>query len=180
MPVPHLDDEELLIEVSDDDSEIIGSVARKRVHNNPSIIHRAVHIVILNDEGLMLLQKRSMTKDIMPGRWDTSVGGHVGWGQTYEEAAVREAEEELGVHIDPEKLEYLYLLKIRDPVESENIRSYFHRHSGPFKPGADEVEAVRFWSRTEIQDTLGTGKFTPNFEIEYSAFMNSPYATLLN
>ena len=180
MSAPRPDDDELLIRVSDDDSQILGSVARKLVHWNPSIIHRAVHVVVLNDKGLMLLQKRAMTKDIMPGRWDTSVGGHVGWGQTYEEAAVREAGEELGVRLDPEKLEYLYFLKIRDPVESENIRSYLYRHSGPFKPGPDEVEEIRFWNRDEIRNALGTGTLTPNFEIEFNAFMASGRADLLN
>ncbi len=168
---------ELLIQVSDDDERVLGPVARGLVHGNPSIIHRAVHVVVLNDQGLMLLQKRAATKDIEPGKWDTSVGGHVGFGQSYEEAALREAQEELGVRL--ENLKDLYLLKIRDAVESENIRSYFCRHSGPFHPDPAEVESVRFWTRAEIEAALGTGTFTPNFEAEYAAFMASSYGSLL-
>jgi isopentenyldiphosphate isomerase len=169
--------EELLIRVSDDDEEVLGPIARKYVHGNPSIIHRAVHVIVLNPQGLMLLQKRSAAKDIQPGRWDTSVGGHVGFGQSYLEAALREAEEEIGVVL--ENLEDLYLLKIRDAVESENIRTYFCRHAGPFRPDPIEVESVRFWSRIEIEKALGTHVFTPNFEAEYAAFIASSHGNLL-
>ncbi|HAO99830.1 MAG TPA: NUDIX hydrolase [Fibrobacteres bacterium] len=176
---PQTDPEELLTRVSDDDATVIGPVARRQVHGHPDIIHRAVHIIVLNDEGLMLLQKRAADKDIMPGRWDTSVGGHVGFGQTYEEAALREAEEELGVRLKSDMLEDLYLLKIRDPVESENIRTYFCHHSGPFQPDPSEVESVRFWSRAEIEAALGTHIFTPNFESEYTAFIACPRGNLL-
>lgn len=171
--------DELLIHVSDNDETVIGPVARREVHGHPEIIHRAVHIVVLNRAGLMLLQKRSSSKDIMPDRWDTSVGGHVGFGQSYEEAALREAEEELGVRLNLADLEYLYFLKIRDAVESENIRSYLGFHEGPFHPDPDEVAAVKFWNRNEIEAELESGMFTPNFEIEFSAFINCPRATLL-
>jgi isopentenyldiphosphate isomerase len=177
MPLPHPDDGELLIQVSDDDSRIIGPVERRFVHGNPAIIHRAVHIVILNDEGLMLLQKRAAAKYIMPGRWDTSVGGHVDYGESYEEAAHREAEEELGVPLAD--LEYLYFLPVRDSVESENIRSYFCRHSGPFHPNPEEVEELRFWNRKQVETAVGAGDLTPNFEIEFAAFLASPRAGLL-
>ena len=175
--IPNADEQ--LIQVSDDDETIMGPVARRLVHGNPALIHRAVHVVVLNRGGFMLLQKRSFSKDVMPCKWDTSVGGHVGFGQSYEEAALREAGEELGVRLNPSDLEYLYLLKIRDPVESENIRSYLSFQEGPFHPDPEEVESVRFWNRKEIEPLLGTGVFTPNFEIEYSAFVNCLRGSLL-
>lgn len=173
----HPDAGEMLIRVSDDDSRVLGPIARGQVHGHPELIHRAVHVLVLNPEGLLLLQKRSARKDLQPGKWDTSVGGHVGFGQTYEEAAVREAEEELGVRLTG--LEPLYLLRIRSEVESENIQVYLCRHAGPFHPGPEEVEAVRFWSRGEIQAAMGSGIFTPNFEAEFSAFTASRWNPLL-
>ena len=168
------DPDELLTQVSDDDERVLGPVARRRVHGDPALIHRAVHILVLNSEGRLLLQKRSLTKDTQPGKWDTSVGGHVGFGQSYEEAAAREAEEELGIRL--EALEYLYFSRIRNAVESENIRTYLCRHDGPFLPQPDEIDEVRFWSAAEIEAALGTGIFTPNFEEEFAAFRGSPRA----
>ena len=179
MSPPLSNSQELLIQVSDDDHQILGPVERRRVHGNPDLIHRAVHILVVNSDGLLLLQKRSLQKDTQPGKWDTSVGGHVGFGQSYEEAGLREAEEEIGLVLKSRDLEHLYFSKIRNEVESENIETYLCRHDGPFVPQPEEIDELRFWSRGEIQATLGTGLFTSNFEEEFAAFVASPWGALL-
>lgn len=165
--------DEMLTLVSDDDSRIIGPVPRRSVHGNPALVHRSVHILVIG-RGCLLLQKRSLTKDTQPGKWDTSVGGHVGYGQTYEEAARREASEELG--IEPGSLEFLYPSRIRNAVESENIHTFLHLSDGPFRPEPGEIDELRFWTRAEIDAALGTGCFTSNFEEEFACFMASPHA----
>ena len=101
------------------------------------------------------------------------------FGQSYEEAALREAREELGIDIDPGALEFLHLLRFRGAEESENTASFLCRHGGPFVPDADEIAELRFWSRAEIEASLGTGTFTPHFENEFAAFLASPRAALL-
>jgi isopentenyldiphosphate isomerase len=167
--------DEMLTLVTEDD-RVIGPVPRRLVHGNPGLVHRSVHVMVVGTAGL-LLQKRSLAKDTQPGRWDTSVGGHVGYGQSYEEAARREAAEELA--LDLGELEYLYPSRIRNAVESENIRTYLHRSEGPFRPEPGEIDEARFWTRAEIDAALGTGIFTPNFEEEYALFLGSPKASLL-
>ncbi len=174
---PHPDAGEQLVRVSDDDTEELGPMARGYCHGHPEIIHRAVHVLVIDDAGRLLLQKRSVRKDLQPGKWDTSVGGHVGFGQSYEEAARREAEEELGVRLEP--LQYLYPMRIRNAVESENIRTFLCRHSGPFTANPNEIDGLRFWTRAEIAAALGTGVFTPNFEEEFAAFTASPEGAAL-
>lgn len=169
--------DEMLIHVSDDDAQVIGPVARRLVHGNPSLIHRSVHVLVLGPDGRLLLQKRSMRKDTQPGKWDTSVGGHVGFGQSYEEAARREAAEELGLELG--ELIYLYPSRIRNAVESENIRTFLHVSAGPFRPEPGEIDELRFWSRAEIESALGSGAFTPNLEEEFALFLASPHAGLL-
>jgi isopentenyldiphosphate isomerase len=168
--------DELLIQVTDDD-RVLGPIARRLCHGNPSLIHRSVHVLVVNSAGSLLLQKRSLRKDTQPGKWDTSVGGHVGFGQSYEEAARREAEEELGLVLGT--LEYLYPSRIRNSVESENIRTFLHLSDGPFTPQPEEIDEIRFWTRAEISRALGTGIFTPNFEEEFALFLGSPRASLL-
>ena len=168
--------DEMLTLVTDRD-DILGPVPRSRVHGNPSLIHRSVHILVVSPGGLLLLQKRSLRKDTQPGKWDTSVGGHVGFGQSYEEAARREAEEELGLR--PEALVFLYPSRIRNAVESENIRTFLHISAGPFRPEPGEIDELRFWSKAEIAQSLGSGIFTSNFEEEFALFLASPHASLL-
>lgn len=166
----------MLTLVSDDDSTVIGPVPRRLVHGNPGLVHRSVHVLVIGSRGL-LLQKRSLSKDTQPGKWDTSVGGHVGYGQGYEEAARREAAEELG--IEPGDLEFLYPSRIRNAIESENIHTYLHLSEGPFRAEPGEIDELRFWTREEISRSLGTGVFTSNFEEEFACFLASPRANLL-
>lgn len=167
----------MLTWVSEDDQVILGPIPRKSVHGNPALVHRAVHVLVISSSGHLLLQKRSLTKDVQPGRWDTSVGGHVGFGQSYEEAARRETQEEIGITLG--NLQFLYPSRIRNAVESENIWTYLYRCDGPFQADPVEIDDLRFWSRTEIEAGLGTGLFTSNFEEEFAALLASPHGALL-
>jgi isopentenyldiphosphate isomerase len=169
--------DETLIQVTEED-DVIGPVPRSRVHGNPSLIHRSVHVLVLGPDGRLLLQKRSARKDTQPGKWDTSVGGHVGFGQTYEEAARREALEELGLDLAGDLI-FLYPSRIRNAVESENIRTFLRVSGGPFRPEPGEIDELRFWTRSEIEASLGSGIFTPNFEEEFALFLASPHAGLM-
>ena len=174
------DPDELLTRVSDDDSTVLGPVARRLVHGNPELIHRSVHILVLHPhDGKLLLQKRSASKDTYPGHWDTSVGGHVGFGQSYEEAAVRETEEELGVLLETKDFEKLHVVRYRDEHESENTTTYLCLHAGPFVFNTEEITEIKFWTRSEITAELGTGIFTPHFETEFAAFIAGPHGKLL-
>ncbi|HLP40100.1 MAG TPA: NUDIX domain-containing protein [Fibrobacteria bacterium] len=159
-----------------DDDRVLGPVRRSRVHGNPGLVHRSVHVLVVGG-GRLLLQKRSLRKDTQPGKWDTSVGGHVGFGQSYEEAARREALEELGLELGA--LEYLHASRIRNAVESENIHTYLCHSEGPFRPEPGEIDEIRFWSRAEIEASLGMGVFTPNFEEEFAKFLAGPGDGLL-
>ncbi|MGA1863429.1 MAG: NUDIX hydrolase [bacterium] len=158
------------IDIVTEDNKIIDKALRSECHGNPRLIHRAAHILIFNSAGLLLLQKRSMNKDIQPGKWDTSVGGHVESGESYEKAAYRELEEELGIkNVD---LDYLYDYKMRNEIESENIRSYLCRFDGHIDFNKDEIDEIRFWEIEEITKQLGSGIFTPNFEQEIELYLN--------
>lgn len=175
-PAQGQDPSEWLVRVTEDD-EVIGPIRRRDCHGHPENIHRSVHVLVLGRGGCLLLQKRSRLKDVQPGKWDTSVGGHVGWGQDYAEAARREAEEELGIALPA--MERLYASRIRNRIESENIVTFLAESDGPFRPPAAEIDEVRFWTRSEIQASLGKGLFTPNFEEEFAAFLAHPASLAL-
>ncbi len=143
----------------------VGRATRQQCHADPALIHQAVHVFVFDDAGRLFLQKRSASKDTQPGKWDTSVGGHVDAGETPEVAARRELGEELGV-AGPSP-EFLYSYLWRCPVETELVHSFRLRHSGPFRLSPEEIEEGRFWTETEIDAALGRGVFTPNFEEEW-------------
>jgi isopentenyl-diphosphate delta-isomerase type 1 len=157
-----------LVDLVNEDDVVVGRVLRRDCHGNPALIHRAVHVLLFNSQQQLLLQKRSLQKDIQPGRWDTSVGGHLDPGESYRAAAKREMLEELGVAGVP--LTELYPSKIRNQIESENILTFLTLYNGEINFAPDEIIEVRFWSAEEIEGSLGTGCFTPNFEEEWQLF----------
>jgi isopentenyl-diphosphate delta-isomerase type 1 len=159
---------EELYDVLDEEGGVVGRATRKQVHSDPSLIHRAVHVLVFRSDGRLILQKRVKQKDVAPGKWDTSVGGHVDAGEGYESAAVREMKEELG--IEGMELEHLYDFKYRSEKESEDVRTYRIIYDGPVKPNDFEIEKVREWSVDEIDNSVGTGTFTENFEQDWKTY----------
>jgi isopentenyldiphosphate isomerase len=105
-------------------------------------------IIIFNDKGEILLQKRSMTKDLFPGMLGVSVGGHVNKGESYEEAAKRETEEELGVQLD---LKFIKTFINRTDVETEMIGLFTATANGPFKMDTIEIESLHFYPPSELK-----------------------------
>ena len=116
------------------------------------------------------MQKRSVTKDVAPGKWDTSVGGHISPGEDLMEAAKREMGEELGVA--PDALRFLYSYIHTNPYESELVSTYTCLHDGPFSFSREEIDEVRFWEIGEIRRTIGSGVLSDNFESEIMKYLS--------
>ena len=147
----------------DETGKVIGSATRGECHNGSRLLHPVVHLHLFNTKGELYLQRRPLWKDIQPGKWDTAVGGHVDYGETIEEALLREVREEIGItDFVPEKMcHYLY-----DSVREREL-VFVHRatYDGEVHP-SEETDGGRFWSIEEIRQNLGKGIFTPNFEME--------------
>ena len=110
-------------DIYDEAGNRIGRALRSECHGNPALLHHTSHVVVFHPAGgRILLQKRSRSKDIQPGKWDTAVGGHVDAGEDYLTAALRELREELGVTASAGELRHLFDSKIRNAVESEDVR----------------------------------------------------------
>ena len=154
-----------MFEVYDEHGNKVGLAPRAICHGDPRLLHRTAHVIVFNDRRELLLQKRSAQKDIQPGKWDTAVGGHLAPGETWEQAAEREMEEELGVApVTP--LHFLLTAKIRNAIEAEDVGVFTTVHNGPFSPPPSEVADLRFWSVSQIRKAQGTGAFTPSLESE--------------
>lgn len=167
--IGHEDEE--WFDIVDQTGKIHTRAPRSAVHGNPGLMHPVVHLHIFNKNGQLYLQKRSHSKDVQPGKWDTAVGGHVNSGEDVPEALKREALEELGVHAD--HFQPLYRYVMRNDFESELVHTFRINYNGPFKINRDEIEFGRFWRLGEIQKNLGKGLFTPNFEQEFQMLMKT-------
>lgn len=162
------DNQEERFPIVDEDGHVIGVATRGECHSGSKLLHPVVHLHVFNSRGEVYLQKRPEWKDIQPGKWDTSVGGHIDYGETPEQALIREVREELGItNFIPERVgKYVF--------ESRRERElvYVHRtiYDGPIKPSTEELDGGRFWTLDEIRHSLGQNLLTPNFESEFSRF----------
>lgn len=147
--------------------EIIGKATRKECHSGSMLLHPVVHLHIFSKSGSVYLQKRSLNKDIQPGKWDTAVGGHVDYGESIDIALLREAKEELGLtNIKPHKLiSYVF----QSNIEQEQVNVFCIYVEDDFFATYDsiEIDDARFWSIDEIESAIGCGILTPNFEQEF-------------
>ncbi len=151
--------------IVDEEGKITGKVIRSEAHKNKMYLHPVVHIHIVNKKGELYLQKRAANKLVMPGKWDTAVGGHIAWGETIEQAIQRETKEELGIELHQVKFLGKYVWE--SDIERELVYVFISQWNAPIFINPKEVEEGRFWSKKEIKHGKGKGIFTPNFEYEF-------------
>jgi isopentenyldiphosphate isomerase len=156
-------------EIYDARGKKLGLGARSQVHGNPALVHRVAHVLVFNSAGQLFLQKRSDRKDVEPGKWDTSVGGHLHPGESYLAAARREMAEELGIRANL-TLVHLFDYAFRSNIESEDVRTFAVVYDGPVTPNADEISEGRFWTSADIRKATGTDVFTPSLEQELGLY----------
>ncbi len=149
----------------DDTGNVIGKASREECHSGSFLLHPVVHLHVFNSKGELYLQLRAKNKDTQPDKWDTSVGGHVDFGEEVIDALIREAKEELGMsHFKPI---FIQSYKFTSEIESELVNSFYTLYDNKLSPCPVETQGGRFWSIKEILENFGKGVFTPNFEQEF-------------
>ena len=139
------------LDVVNEKDEVIGRAAKKEVYDR-KLMHRIVHVLIFNDKGEMALQLRSKNVSFCPLHWSTAVGGHVMSGESYEKAALREMEEEIGIETEI-KFAYKDLYHDKRRLLKKILMTFRSLYNGQFKINTSDVE-LKFFSLEQIQDMI--------------------------
>jgi len=148
---------EEIFDVVNERDEVIDRKPRNEVHRL-GLLHRAVHVLVFNARGEIFLQKRSMTKDREPGKWDSSCSGHVDSGEDYDVCAVRELREEIGLDVNAGAvatraslpLQKLFKIAACPETDQEFVWVYRCQADGPFKLHPDEIERGGWFAPDKI------------------------------
>lgn len=157
------------MDIVNEDDEVIGRDTRERVHARHEI-HRGVHVFVVNRAGELLLQRRAKSTRDYPDHWDASAGGQVCSGETYEQAAIRELDEELGCGGAGIQLVGGY--DSFSTRQREKRQLFVHEGEGPFRL-PPEVEEVRFVAPEDVVSMMVSEPFTEGFRRSFALWSSS-------
>jgi isopentenyldiphosphate isomerase len=168
-----------LLDICDENNNLLGVQKMKTEAHRDGLWHRSVHIWIYNANGEILLQLRAMEKPLYPNMWDISVAGHVSAGEDPIISGLREAEEEVGLQIVKEDLDFWMIRKhqtvFRDIKNNEFYYVYFLKFDGDInqlKLQVEEVQKIEFFPIDKITEALKTNpdKYVPHGDYWFEVF----------
>ena len=150
---------EELVDIVDHDDNVLYQCTRKEMRAQV-LRHRAVFIAVVNSAGELLIHQRSAMKDLWPSWWDLAVGGVVSAGESYDAAALRELDEEVGVTGVP--LVDLGVGTYSDEEVSLVGRCFMVKYDGPLVLRDGEVVAIEWVSQNDLMQRLVERDFLPD------------------
>ena len=141
------------LDIVDEQGDKTGEVLDRKTAHYLNKLHWEITIYITNGRGQILLEKRSMNKRYSPGKW-APLAGHVASGEEIEDAACREAKEELGLDLRPADLVIMEKGLLRKREENSRISRYFYtacdKDANDFTIQEEELTDVRWFDIDEV------------------------------
>lgn len=152
-----------LVDILDENGDYTGKIELKSKAHLLGLFHPTIHVWCYSKSGKVLLQQRGKNKEAHPLKWDVSVAGHIGAGESYRLGAIREMEEEIGVVVPQKQLEKINVLK-RVVKHSDTFfdREFCHvflcqlnKHV-TLKKQDSEVEALKWITLNEFKQWIAS------------------------
>lgn len=148
-----------IVAIVDENNRVIGAEPRREMRAL-GLTHRAAYILVFNSSGDLFCHKRTLDKDVYPGYFDVAAGGVVLAGESYDTAAERELEEELGIQNAP--LTPLFDFFHTDSTSRVWGRAYRCTHDGKLRLQKEEIESGRFCRVADILKSAESDPYTPD------------------
>lgn len=141
--------------------EFTGKIATREECHKKGLWHRAVYGFIFNENGEVLLQKRSENKKLWPNLWDITAGGHVLAGEFGTQALIREIKEELGIEVLENEVKYLVgstSINIQGNIKNNHFNECYivtkEIDISKIKLQKEEVSDIKWFSKEEILNRI--------------------------
>ncbi len=158
-------DDIILVDESDNQT---GTGEKMEVHRQ-GLLHRAFSILIYNQKGETLLQRRAASKYHCPGLWTNTCCSHPRPGEELIFAAERRLKEEMGFTVPVKKigLEFIYKIKVRELVEHEYDHVLEGRFDGEPILNPEEADAWKWVSLENLREDIKNNpqNYTPWFQL---------------
>ena len=148
-----------LIDVVDDADRVVMQATRRDVRLR-NLRHRSVYVLLFNSAGQLFVHRRTLTKDVFPGRWDVALGGVLSAGENYDEGARRELREEVG--IDGVPLRRLFPIRYDDAENRIAGVVYSCMFDGPLHLQASEIAEGRWMDLDVLIERTQRDPFCPD------------------
>jgi isopentenyl-diphosphate delta-isomerase len=166
------EDSEALILVDESDRSL-GVMSKALCHAGRGVLHRAFSLLIFNERGELLIQKRAARKRLWPLYWSNSCCSHPRGEETMETATQRRLHEELGIYCP---LQFLFKFQYQAQfdatgAENEMCSVYIGRCREPITVNSDEIVEWRWISPQALEGEIaaqGGRNFTPWFLLEWT------------
>lgn len=149
-----------LLDIVDEHDRVVRQARRAEAYAH-RLRHRCAFVLVRNPAGEIFVHRRTAEKLVFPSRYDMFVGGVVGAGESYDEAALREAQEELGV-TDLAPPTPLFRFLYETPAHTWWSAVYEIRCDAPVNPQAAEVAWHAFLTQAELDQRLTEWSWVPD------------------
>ena len=144
-----------LLDVADEYGNLTGEVMdREKVHDL-NLLHWEVAVFIINNKKQILLQKRAATKRFNPNKWGLCAW-HVNSGESIDDVALREVEEELGLKLSIGDLHVLEKLEVNKRKTNSHLTRIYYAvcNDEKFKVQTEELSEVKWFHIDDVIDMV--------------------------
>ncbi|MET9105003.1 NUDIX hydrolase [Streptomyces zhihengii] len=147
-----------LVERVDEQDHVVAVVDRGEAIRE-RWMHRVATIVCRDGDGRILVHRRPDDVSRFPGQFNWMLGGAVEVGESYEEAAVRELAEELGVHADPR---FVFKFLCDGVISPYWLGLHEVVITVPVQPDPKEVAWFDWLTEPELEEIVRRSEFVPD------------------
>mmetsp|Transcript_44436 Transcript_44436/g.85003 ORF Transcript_44436/g.85003 Transcript_44436/m.85003 type:complete len:187 (+) Transcript_44436:144-704(+) len=164
-----------VVEIVNETNQVLQPATRE-VMRAKNLLHRCSFVFVFNSKGDLFVQKRVSWKETYPGHYDPCPGGVVGAGESYEDNAIREIHEEMGV--TGVSLESLFDFYFEDTVSRLWGRAFSCVYDGDIVLQQEEVESGSYMSLEDVKQLVASNPCCPDSLACFMQFLSHRAVTV--